>query len=275
MLEIWLLMLLCKSCKNNALERGRRPGGFIALAISLWIVFEIIGFIIGYSLELGYATFFVAYGLVGASVAISYNVAKHCKQGDYITPTEQTIRQFTEYYEPLPVESNIMITREKAFSGSAARYDMVLNGRSLGLISNGDTLHGRTDQRQNVLVARAGSGNDVPPFVFQVADGCDVDIHFAAGRFIPERSTGIVAYGKAVTLNPALAVPRYVPVMNTQQVAPVYAPVQQPSPYAPPVQAQQVPVQAPQAQGAHFCDSCGKPVNPGAKFCGNCGTPIG
>ena len=71
-----------------------------------------------------------------------------------------------------------------------------------------------------------------------------------------------------LTLNPALAVPRYVPVMNTQQVAPVYAPVQQPSPYAP-------PVQAPQAQGAHFCDSCGKPVNPGAKFCGNCGAPIG
>ena len=146
---------------------------------------------------------------------------------------------------------------------------MVLNGRSVGLISNGDILHARTDQRQNVLVARASGGNDTPPFVFQIADGCNVDIHFAAGRFIPERSTGIVAYGKAVTLNPALAVPRYVPVIDTQQVAPVYAPVQQPSPYAAPVQAQ-----APQAQGVHFCESCGGPLNPGAKFCGSCGARV-
>ena len=269
MLEIWLIMLLCKSVKNNAIERGRKPGGFIALAIVLWVIPEIVGLIIGYSLELEYASFLIAYGLVGIGAAISYNVAKHCKKGDYVTPTEQIIRQFTEYYEPLPLETNITITREKAFSASAAKFDMVLNGRSVGLISNGDILHARTDQRQNVLVARASGGNDTPPFVFQIADGCNVDIHFAAGRFIPERSTGIVAYGKAVTLNPALAVPRYVPVIDTQQVAPVYAPVQQPSPYAAPVQAQ-----APQAQGVHFCESCGGPLNPGAKFCGSCGARV-
>ena len=159
MLEIWLIMLLCKSVKNNAIERGRKPGGFIALAIVLWIIPEIVGLIIGYSLELEYASFLIAYGLVGIGAAISYNVAKHCKKGDYVTPTEQIIRQFTEYYEPLPIETNITITREKAFSASAAKFDMVLNGRSVGLISNGDILHARTDQRQNVLVARASNGN--------------------------------------------------------------------------------------------------------------------
>ena len=120
MLEIWLIMLLCKSVKNNAIERGRKPGGFIALAVVLWIIPEIVGLIIGYSLELEYATFLIAYGLVGIGAAISYNVAKHCKKGDYVTPTEQIIRQFTEYYEPLPIETNITIPREKAFSASAA-----------------------------------------------------------------------------------------------------------------------------------------------------------
>lgn len=282
MLEVFLIMALCKSCKNNAIERGRKPGGFIALAIILWVVPEIIGLIIGYSLEMEYGSFIIAYALVGIGVLISYNVAKHCKKGDYVTPQEQLLRQFTEYYEPLPVESNITITREKAFSGSAARFDMVLNGRSLGLISNGDTLHGRTDQRQNILIARTAGGNDIPPFVFQVADGCDADIHFAAGRFIPEHSTGIVAYGSAVTINPAIAVPRYVPVVETQQVAPVYSPVQQPNPYAAPAPTQYVPAadpaavaaQAPVSQGPHFCDSCGSPLNPGAKFCGKCGAKI-
>ena len=79
MLEIWLIMLLCKSVKNNAIERGRKPGGFIALAIVLWVIPEIVGLIIGYSLELEYASFLIAYGLVGIGAAISYNVAKHCK----------------------------------------------------------------------------------------------------------------------------------------------------------------------------------------------------
>ena len=61
MLEIWLIMLLCKSVKNNAIERGRKPGGFIALAIVLWIIPEIVGLIIGYSLELEYASFLIVW----------------------------------------------------------------------------------------------------------------------------------------------------------------------------------------------------------------------
>ena len=168
MIEIWLAFTLCKSIKNNALERGRKPGGFIALAIILWVVLELTGFIIGAYFELGYGSFIIAYSLVGIGAAISYNVAKHCREGDYVTPQEQLIRQFTEYYEPLAVTQEILITREKAFAGSAAKYEMILNGKSIGFVANGDTLHGFTDQRQNVLVARVNGGNDIPPSFFRL-----------------------------------------------------------------------------------------------------------
>ncbi len=223
MLEVFLLMTLIRSIKNNVTERGRKPGGFIALAVILWVIPEIIGLCIGIYLEMGYASYLIAAVFVGIGVIISYNVAKHCKEGDYVEPQELLVRQFTEYYEPLPAEQEVLITREKAFAGSAAKYDMVLNGKIVGTIRNGDTLHARTDQRQNILVARLNGGADLPPFVFQVADGLPADIHFVSGRFLPDRSTGIVAYGKAVSVNPAYAKARYVPVIDNQAVAPVYA----------------------------------------------------
>lgn len=304
MLEIILAMYLVKSVKKNATDRGRKPGGFIALAISLWVSFEIIGFLIGTYMGLGYGTFVLAYGLVGISALISYNVAKHCKEGDYIPPNELTVRQFTEYYEPLPSIQNITITREKAFSGAAARFDMSLNGKYIGTVANGDVLQTSTDQRQNVLVAKVGD-NEVAPFVFQVADGVPADIHFGAGRFIPERSTGLIAYGQAVVLDRSRAVQRYVPVVETKPMIPVYAApaapavpvytapsaVQVATPVAAPVSAPAgapssdpfaAPVAAPASVAApayvpgeaRFCESCGSPLVPGASFCGNCGARV-
>ena len=235
MLEFFLLMLLIKGVKNNAVSRGRKPGGFIALAIVLWIVLELTGLFIGIGLGMEQASYLLAAGGAGLSALISYNVAKHCKEGDYVAPNELTIRQFTEYYEPLPAEQPVTITRDKAFAGAGVKYEISLNGKLVGNIANGDTLHGFTDQRQNVLTARLNGGDEFPPFVFQVADGCPADIHFVSGRFIPERSTGIVAYGQAVMINPQLAKARYVPVADTQQVAPLYAPAQGVPAYGTPV----------------------------------------
>lgn len=300
MLEVFLLLTLIRSVKNNVTERGRKPGGFIALAIILWVIPEIIGLAIGISLEMGYASYLIAAIFVGIGVIISYNVAKHCKEGDYVTPQEQLVRQYTEYYEPLPGEQEVLITREKAFSGAAAKYDMVLNGKIVGTIGNGDTLHARTDQRQNILVARLNGGDDLPPFIFQVADGLPADIHFASGRFLPERSTGVVAYGKAVVVNPAYAKARYVPVMDNQAYAPVYGtpaqpvygtPVQpgvyaypaQPTAYANPAQpaapfaapaSAPVAVTAPAPAATRFCEHCGSPLAEGNKFCAKCGAPV-
>ena len=47
MLEIFAIISLCRVNKNNAIKKGRRPGGFIALTIILWVVFELIGMVIG------------------------------------------------------------------------------------------------------------------------------------------------------------------------------------------------------------------------------------
>lgn len=306
MLEVFLLMTLIRSVKNNATERGRKPGGFIALAVILWVIPEIIGLLIGYSLDMGAASYLVAAVFVGIGVIISYNVAKYCKEGDYVAPQEQLVRQFTEYYEPLPAEQEVLITREKAFAGSAARYDMVLNGKIVGTIGNGDTLRAKTDQRQNILVARQNGGSDLPPFIFQVADGFPADVHFVSGRFLPDHSTGIVAYGQAVAINPSLAVPRYVPVINTQPVANVYGnPVQpvygmpgqpvmgtpvypgnvQPvvNPYANPVQpVAGTPVYPNSAQADVNSVGAAVPVaaaaasqtSDGPNYCDNCGNPL-
>ncbi len=295
MLEIFLLLTLIRSVKNNVTSRGRKPGGFIALAVILWVIPELIGLGIGISLDMGYGSYLIAAALVGIGVVISYNVAKHCKEGDYVTPQEQLVRQFTEYYEPLPAEQEVLITREKAFSGSAAKYDMVLNGHIIGTIGNGETLHARTNQRQNILVARLNGGDDLPPFIFQVADGFPADVHFVAGRFLPDHSAGIVAYGQAVTVNPAIAVPRYVPVINTPSTAPVYANPVQPvysnmagQGYANPEISQAPVAQSPfaareiamngagatEVETPKFCENCGSPLAPGCKFCGKCGAAV-
>jgi len=270
MLELVLLFLLIKGVKNNAHSRGRKPGGFIALAIILWVVPELAGLIIGLLLDLEYGSILLAYTLVGVGAIISYNISKHCKKGDFVPEQELLVRKFTENYEPLATEQQVVITREKAWSGSAVQYDMVLNGKLAGSVGNGETISAVTDQRQNILVARPSGGEDLPPFVFQVADGCNADIHFAGGKFIPERSTGIVAYGYNVDLDPALAIPRYVPVAATSAVSPVYAPQGQ-------VQTGYIPVatQSPAGRsGANFCEYCGSPLPAGAKFCGKCGSKI-
>ena len=82
MLEIFGIIALCKLNKKNAIARGRRPGGYIALTISLWVGLEILGaFVAGvYSgitgNELGYGYLFFAYGFAGIGALISFLCAK-------------------------------------------------------------------------------------------------------------------------------------------------------------------------------------------------------
>ena len=55
MLEFFAIYSLCRVNKRNAIARGRKPGGYIALTIVLWVVMEIIGMIVGNVLQ--YAIF--------------------------------------------------------------------------------------------------------------------------------------------------------------------------------------------------------------------------
>ena len=47
MLEVFAVIGLCRLNRKNAIARGRRPGGYIALTIILWILFEFVGAIFG------------------------------------------------------------------------------------------------------------------------------------------------------------------------------------------------------------------------------------
>ena len=102
MLEVFAIIGLCKVNKNNAIARGRRPGGFIALTIVLWIVMEFIGAIVGMfvaasqnggtldSSSYKFTAVLFAYGFAGIGALISYLCAKFGPQGDYVDPSRPT-----------------------------------------------------------------------------------------------------------------------------------------------------------------------------------------
>lgn len=101
MLEFLAVFGLCKVNRRNAIARGRRPGGYIALTIVLWIVMEIIGVIVGTVLQyslfgerdssgLNLFILIIAYSFAGIGALISYLCAKFAPQGDYVDPS--TIR---------------------------------------------------------------------------------------------------------------------------------------------------------------------------------------
>lgn len=91
MLEIFAIISLCRVNKNNAIKRGRRPGGFIALTIILWVVFELIGMVIGYAIlgvDNGYlAVLLIALPCAALGGLISFLITKNVSQGDYVDPS--------------------------------------------------------------------------------------------------------------------------------------------------------------------------------------------
>jgi len=90
MLEVFAIISLCRLNRRNALARGKRPGGFIALTIILWIVFEFIGAILGiliFGRDNSYASvLFVALPCAALGGLISFLCAKFGPRGDYVEP---------------------------------------------------------------------------------------------------------------------------------------------------------------------------------------------
>lgn len=97
--------MLCKANKKNALARGKRPGGFIALTIILWIGLEIIGVVVGMSLDLGRGSIFLAYLFAGIGALISFLCAKFGPKGDYVDPSTQPVNS----YNPMPGSYNVPV----------------------------------------------------------------------------------------------------------------------------------------------------------------------
>ena len=107
MLEVFAIIGLCKVNKRNAIANGRRPGGYIALTIVLWIVMEFIGAIVGtvvaavsrggdISDESGIklVAILFAYGFAGIGALISFLCAKFAPKGNYVDPSLQATPQY-------------------------------------------------------------------------------------------------------------------------------------------------------------------------------------
>ncbi|MBR1906474.1 MAG: zinc ribbon domain-containing protein [Clostridiales bacterium] len=91
MLEIFAIISLCRVNKNNAIKNGRRPGGFIALTIILWVVFELIGTVAGYIIlgsDNGYlAVMLIALPCAALGGLISFLITKNVSPGNYVDPS--------------------------------------------------------------------------------------------------------------------------------------------------------------------------------------------
>ena len=233
-MDVFILFTLINSVRRITSEKGRRPGGYIAMTVILWVVPEIIGLIIGFGSDMGLASYVLAFLFAGAGGALAYFIVRNLKPGTYVSKNDRLVQQFSEKYEPLRANCRIIINRISALSGASVTYEMYLNDRNIGTLINGSSLVAMTDQRQNILVAKVPDSYDVPPFIFEVPDGGCVQIQFQGGRFIPESSIGLMNYGKSVNVDPAKAVPRTQPADFTAQPAAYTAPnAVQPSPFVP------------------------------------------
>ena len=99
MLEVFAVIGLCRLNRRNAIARGRRPGGYIALTIILWILFEFVGAIFGILLfgrdNDTFTVMFVALPCAALGVLISFLIAKFGPRGDYVDPSVQPVNFYT------------------------------------------------------------------------------------------------------------------------------------------------------------------------------------
>ena len=251
MIEIIGIIILVNTNKKNALARGRKPGGFAALTVILWVGLELLGVLIGSLLELGYLTYVLAIFMAAIGGLASYLVAKHCKPGDYVAPAEIIKQNMAANIEPLAYPANITIVRESSMVSALVSWTFTLNGRQVGSLGNGKAMTVTTNQRQNILIATDGYGTELPPFTFEVAPGAQAQVFFKINRFLPEKSIGLYH--------------TFAPMQGRQ----AYAPPQAQQPVALQYQTESTRHQSVQAT---FCHKCGTPLEEDEVFCSECGT---
>jgi hypothetical protein len=191
MLEVFAIIMLVNKNKENAIKRGKKPGLYIFLTILLWVGLEILGGALGASMELGYGSYALAILFAAIGALTSYLIAKYGKKGDYVPPAKKIGETLGQAATPLNSPAQIVVVRDSSMVGALVRWDFTLNSKPIGSLSNGTSMTVTTNQRQNMLIARDAYGNDTPPLVFDVLDGGMAEVHFKAGKFVPNACSGI------------------------------------------------------------------------------------
>lgn len=287
MLEIFGIMWLCNKNKANALKRGRKPGGFIALTLALWLGLELLGGIIGGASGLGFGAYLLALCMAIIGGLISYAVAQNCKPGQYVSPQQQMASAIVQTAEPLVTPAQIWVVRDSSMVGALVHWDFTLNGQPIGSLGNGSHLNAVAASRQNILAARDAYGTEVAPFVFDAPPGGMIEIHFKANKFLPEQSRGFLPPTQPTSAAQMPVAPAPVPTQPASGGT-VSTSGQVPSPAVseagfvaavPPAAAvpdaeagvhagtNAVPVQ----RATGFCMQCGTVLIPGSDVCPRCG----
>lgn len=205
MLEIIAVMMLVNSNKKNAIQRGRKPGAFIALTLALWFGLEFLGFILGLAMGAeGVGLYLPALLLAAIGGVISYLVAKNCKTGEYVPPAEKAAADILNSTESLEVPATLEITRDKSMVGALVATSLMLNGRLIGSVRNGESTTEKTDRKHNILCIIDAYGNESQPYTFDMASGGHANIHFKAGRFLPSATTGTLPLSNCAAEKPGL-----------------------------------------------------------------------
>lgn len=232
LLEIWLLILLCRTNANNAALRGRSKGGTIAYTIALWLVPEFVGGFIGGMVmaasgsdSIGIAYLF-ALLLAAAGALASYLVAKRGAPifqpglaGNLSAPEMGQVAGA----QPLRTMCTVVIMRDSSFVGSAVGFQFTLNGHPLGSLRNNGSLQVMTPVLQNVLVATDAMGMRLgPALTFFAPEGGRVEAHFKGNRFVPELTLVTDATGARLPYQPVPLQPVGYPMGAVPQQAPPY-----------------------------------------------------
>lgn len=242
MLEVLVVILLCRKNTQNARLRGRKTWWAALYTILLWFIPEVVvmyGYLMMNNLAptaenlMASSPYAMAGGLAG--VLVSYFIAKRGQP--VYAPANAPGGMYGMGQAAVPGAGTLLapclvtLVHDEDGKGEAGRCSFALNNRPLGNTAAGQRIVVRTAQQYNMLTAVKGNGfSTAKPVAFYAPDGGAIEFHFGDGEF---KLGSTVAKQQDGTMVPAQLNPPP-PQQAAQQP---YAPGG-PPPYTPPQQYQ-------------------------------------
>lgn len=176
MIELLVLIFLCKNNHDRALERGRSGGSAIAYTIAFWLGFEFLGAVTAVFI-FGITGMSYIFGLIFAVVGaiISYLISKKGKIVNPLVPA----------YQELSSPCTVLVYRDNSSIDSHLKYSVYLNGQLHdGCLDNDSFLEAQTTRNNNSLAVSIGDEDFMrDTYEFGASPNGLVKIHILEGKF--------------------------------------------------------------------------------------------
>ena len=183
MLEALGIYFFYLTNKKIVLARGRKSGLFTAITLICWFGFEITGIILGILAGIeGYAIYVPAFMGALFGGLVSYLIARNCKKGTYVAPEVQMTQTVAGTTQRLSVPATVEIVRPSSLVGALVSFPLILNGQSIGTLSNGKTITTVTNQTQNILSSTNSYSQTLKPLLFTVGNGSHAVLQYKPGN---------------------------------------------------------------------------------------------